>query len=130
MKPSASIEEPRPWLTVANGIWFVAYLLAMGGVVSALYYARQQALAQFDSPAATAQWQEFRDDMQKIAEDPTSPIDRRMPKSDEPPTLRLLRDYFGTCLALALLLCSALFATFMVMVRGVLGGQRYIPRDE
>ena len=118
------------WLTMANVVWFLVYLLAMGGVVFGLDYARRQAIARFDSPEALGQWQEFRDDMKKVADDPKSSVDRRMPKSAEPPTLRLLRDYFGTVVLLALLLCSALFLTFMFMLRGVLGGAAYQPRAD
>ena len=126
-KPTA---QPQSWLTTANVVWLVFYLLAMGGVVYGLDYARRLAIARFDSPEARDQWQEFRDDMKKVADDPTAPVDRRMPKSAEPPTLRLLRDYFGTCVLLALLLCSALFATFMFMLRGVFGGAAYQPRAD
>lgn len=118
------------WLTPTNLVWLILYLLTMSAVVAGLSYARQQALASFDSPQARDQWQAFRDDMKKIADDPEAPIDRRMPQSDEPPTLRLLRDYFGTCVMLALLLCSALFATLMVMIRGVFAGERYQPRTD
>lgn len=120
----------RSWLTPANIAWLVVYLLTMGAVVLGLATARRQAMAEFDSPTAQAEWQEFRDDMKKIADDPAAPIDRRVPKSEEPPTLRLLRDYFGTVVLLALLLCSALFATFMFMVRGVFGGPAFQPRTE
>ncbi len=121
---------PATWFTTANIVWFVIYLLAMSGIVFGLDYARRQAIAQFDSPEALGQWQEFRDEMKKVAEDPTASVDRRMPKSEEPPTLRLLRDYFGTCVLLGLLLCSALFATFMFMLRGVVGGPTYQPRAD
>ena len=117
------------WLTVANMAWLVVYLLTMSGVVAGLLVARQQAMANFASPAAQAQWEEFRDDMRKIADDPQSPVTRRVPQSVEPPTLRLLRDHFGTVLLLSLLLTSALFVTFMVMVRGVLASN-FVPRED
>ncbi len=117
------------WLTVANMAWLVVYLLAMSDVVAGLLVARQQAMANFASPDAQAQWDEFRDDMRKIADNPNSPVTRRVPQSVEPPTLRLLRDYFGIVLLLSLLLTSALFVTFMVMVRGVLGSN-FVPRED
>jgi hypothetical protein len=117
------------WLTTANLAWLLVYLLTMSGVVGGLLAARKQALADFASPDAQAQWDAFRDDMRKIAGDPHSPVTRQVPKSDEPPTLRLLRDYFGTVLLLSLLLTSALFITFMVMVRGVMSSN-FVPRED
>ncbi len=117
------------WLTIANLTWLLLYLLTMSGVIAGLMIARQQALANFASPAAQAQWDEFRDDMRKIADNPHAPVTRRVPQSVEPPTLRLLRDYFGTVLLLSLLLTSALFITFMVMVRGVIGSS-FVPRQD
>jgi hypothetical protein len=50
--------------------------------------------------------------------DDASPVKRRPPKSPQPPALLLMRDYFGVCLALAIVLSSVLFATFMFFVRG------------
>jgi hypothetical protein len=68
--------------------------------------------------------------MKKVADDPKSPIDRKMPESAEPPTLRLLRDYYGTCVLLSLFLCTALFVAFMVMARGAAASQRFQPRPD
>lgn len=117
------------WLTITNMAWLVVYLLTMSGVVAGLLVARQQAIANFASPDAQAQWDEFRDDMRKIADNPHSPVTRRVPQSAEPPTLRLLRDYFSIVLLLSLLLTSALFVTIMVMVRGVLS-TNFVPRED
>ena len=36
------------------------------------------------------------------------------------PALVLMRDYFGVCLAVAVVLSSVLFGTFMVMARGAM----------
>lgn len=127
MKETAT---PQAWLTTANVLWIVLYLCTMGAVVLGLHTAREQALANFSSADAQSEWDEFRSDMKKISEDPDAPVARRVPKSEEPPTLRLLRDYYGTCVLLALLLCSALFATLMVMVRGVFGQSQFIPRND
>lgn len=125
-QPSAN----KSWLTAGNFAWLLVYIATMAGVVGGLAVARRQALADFDSPEAQAQWQTFRDSMKRIADDPEAPIDRRVPKSEEPPTLRLLRDYFGTVVLLAWLLCSALFATLMFMIRGVIGGPKFQPRAD
>jgi hypothetical protein len=120
----------RTWLTFANGAWLAAYLLAMSAVVWGLAAARQSALANFATPEAREDWNDFRAEMNKQTSDPERSVTRRVLRGDEPPTLRLLRDYFAVCLALALLLCSALFATLMVMIRGALIGNRFEPIDD
>jgi hypothetical protein len=125
--------DPKPptstksWLSAANIAWLAAYLVMIGSVVGGLIHARRTALANFDSPEARAQWQEFRLEMKRKAEDPNAPVARRLPPGNEPPTLRLLRDYFPACLVISLLLSSALFVTLMFMLRGVLGGEPFKP---
>jgi hypothetical protein len=54
-----------------------------------------------------------------MAEQPST-VKRRAPKSAEPPALVLMRDYFAVCLALAIVLSTVLFGTFMFFVRGAL----------
>lgn len=118
------------WLNATNLVWLVIYLLCMAGVVFGLSVARERALTAMASPEAQANWTDFRSEMKRQAEDPKAPVARQPPRSEEPPALRLLRDYYGTCVALALVLCSALFITVMVMLRGVLGGERFVPRAD
>ena len=50
----------------------------------------------------------------------SGPVKRRVPKSAEPPALKLMRDHFGVCLGLSLVLSSVLFGTFMIFVRGAI----------
>ena len=64
--------------------------------------------------------------MKKMADEPNV-VQRRAPKSAEPPALVLMRDHFAACLAIAVLLSSVLFGTFMVLVRGALSS-RHAPR--
>jgi hypothetical protein len=124
-------DRPRStWLTPANVAWLIAYLLLMSGVSLGMHLAREQAIANFASSEAQAEWDEFRNDMKKIADDPRAPVNRRVPESVEPPTLRLLRDHYATTLALALLLTSLLFGTLTLMVRGVLSGDKFSPRAD
>ena len=112
----------RRWLTVANALWFAAYLAVIGSVVGGLMAARTSALTQFQSADAQAEWAKFRAEMERQAQDPERSVTRRPPLGDEPPTLRLLRDYFAQILIIALLLTSALFGTLMYLIRGVMAG--------
>jgi phytoene dehydrogenase-like protein len=121
--------HPRTWYTWTNFAWLVVYLAAMAAVVFGLNYARTQALANFDNDDAQQAWDEFRTEMQRQTASEDASVLRRVPGESAPPTLRLLRDHFETTLGIALLLSSALFATLMFMIRGVFGGEKFVPRD-
>jgi hypothetical protein len=99
--------------------WLLAYLLLMALVIGSVYYARRQALAIYGTGQAQAEWDAWRDEARKMADQP-SPVKRRVPQSPEPPALVLMRDHFAACLALALVLSTVLFATFMFFLRGAL----------
>ena len=69
---------------------------------------------------AQAEWDAWREDAKKMAEEP-GPVKRRVPKSAEPPALVLMRDHFAVCLGLARCCCRrVLFGTFMFFVRGAM----------
>lgn len=101
--------------------WLLAYVTTMGLVCAGLTYGRANLLAAYGTEQAKSDWTMWRSDVaieQNLGE---PPVKRRVPKSDEPPALVLMRDYFGACLGLALLLSSVLFATLAFFVRGALG---------
>jgi hypothetical protein len=106
--------------------WVLAYLLLMAIVTCGVFYARHQALTTYGTDEAQAQWDEWRQSAKKMAELP-SPVQRRIPKSQEPPALVLMRDHFAVCLALALVLSTILFATFMFFLRGALSSPSPTP---
>jgi hypothetical protein len=108
--------------------WLLGYLLLLGLVTFGLFYGRQRALAIYGSESAQAEWDAWREDAKKLA-DESGPVKRRIPKSIEPPALVLMRDHFVVCLAGSLLLTSVLFGTFMILVRGAFapGGQGIDP---
>jgi len=106
--------------------WLIAYLLTMALVVWAVFHVRTRAMETLDTPQARAEWEEWREaaGKQSIA----GPVHRRTPASDEPPTVVLLRDYFGMVLGAAIVFSSALFATTMIAVRGAYGAGRKPPK--
>jgi hypothetical protein len=97
--------------------WLLAYVALIALVVGGLFYGRQRAFALYGSESAQAEWDTWREDAKKLA-DESGPVKRRIPKSIEPPALVLMRDHFVVCLAGSLLLTSVLFGTFMILVRG------------
>jgi hypothetical protein len=107
--------------------WLLAYLTFIALVSAGLAYGRQQSLATYGTIAAQNEWDTWRSDAKDMSLG-AGPVRRREPKSLQPPALVLMRDHFAACLALALLLSTVLFGTFMFFVRGALATD-YVNRD-
>jgi hypothetical protein len=103
--------------------WLAAYALLVAAVVGGVFYGRQQAIATYGTAEAQTEWDTWRADATKHAED-SGPVRRRAPKSVQPPALVLMRDHFAVCLGLALVLSTILFGTLMLFIRGSLGPRR------
>lgn len=106
-------------------VYGVLYVALLATVVGGSFFARSWAISVYGSPEAQAQWNEWREGAAKLSD--SSPVKRRVPKSDQPPALVLATTYFGICLSIALVLSSVLFATAVYFVQGVLrspGGAR------
>jgi hypothetical protein len=102
----------------------IPYLIVIASVTIGMLQARQSALAVYGTSDAQAMWDQWRD---KATDDATrvrttpGEVQRRIPRSEAPPALRLMQDYFITCLAFALLMTTLLYAASFVLLRGVLG---------
>lgn len=101
----------------AYAVYGVLYVSLLAAVVGGSYYARSWALSVYASPEAQAQWDEWRAGAAKLSSE--GPVKRRAPKSDKPPALILATTYFKTCLTIALVLTTVLFATAALFVHGV-----------
>ena len=104
--------------------WLLAYLTVMAAISAGLAYGRRQALATYGTPEAKTEWEDWKRDATKMAQG-SGPVSRRAPKSLEPPALILMRDHFAACLALALVLSTVLFGTFMFFLRGALSSPTF-----
>jgi hypothetical protein len=117
-------------LSLASLLWLVAYLAVMATIVGVMLRVRSTAMDSYGTADARAEWDSWRADAQEMAEG-SGPVKRRPPKSPEPPALVLMRDHFGVCLALALVLSSLLYATAMFFLRGVIAsGGRFGPNTK
>ena len=113
----------QPFATVC---WLVAYAATLTIVAYGMVHGRSAAMQIYGTSEAQTEWDAWRADSKKMAEQP-GVVKRREARSVEPPALVLMRDYFGVCLAGALLLSSVLFATFMLFVRGALQSGPTVP---
>jgi hypothetical protein len=108
--------------------WLLGYVLVIACVLGGLIYARQLALSTYGSQVAQEEWDAWRDDAKKMASS-DGPVRRRMPKSVEPPALVLMRDYFLVCMTIALVLCTVLYGTIALLVRGIARTPTFVDRS-
>jgi hypothetical protein len=105
--------------SLATLLWILTYLTMLAAVAGLMVRMRSSAVAAYGTPEAQAEWDAWREDAKRLAEE-SGPVKRRVPKSAAPPGLVLMRDYFGVCLALMLVLSTVLFGTLMLLVRGAM----------
>jgi hypothetical protein len=99
------IPAPLPLLLLAVLLWVTAVV----GPPLAFLRWRESRLAALTAPGVQADWDAFRDDMRRQS-GRDGPVQRKVPKSLEPPELVWLRDY------------PQLAITAWAMLVGVLGG--------
>jgi hypothetical protein len=104
--------------------WMLLYLMVVAVVVGFMWRARQRTIALLENPRAKASWQEWQGEARRQSEG-DGPVARKMPQTDEPPELVLLRDYFATSLAGVLMLTSAIFIASAALFRGMWRGPRF-----
>ena len=104
--------------TPASIGWLFAYVAMLIVIVIGLGKYRETALSTYSSKQADAQWQQWREAAEEMGR--VGPVQRRKPKSAEPPPLVLMRDHYAACLGISLLLSSCLFGTLMIVARGAM----------
>ena len=86
------------WTRTFAALVIACWLAAVAAPPLALVAWRERRLAEVASPEAQAEWDAFRADMrQQSGRD--GPVQRKVPKSAEPPELVWLRDYLGLAIA-------------------------------
>jgi len=98
-------------------VWLAALILPP----VLLLQTRTDWLAQLDRPEAQSNWDTFRRDMRQQS-DRSGPVQRKVPKSAEPPARVWLRDYFRLAVVAWLLFVGVLGGFFCLLVAGVLRG--------
>jgi hypothetical protein len=99
-------------------VWIACCILGTWGLSRARSWASEHKAA----PATQAAWDQWRAEAARQA-DGEGPVQRRRPKSAEPPSVVLLRDYYSMCVAALVLFSGVLSFTFCYLVFGAFDGQ-------
>ncbi len=113
---------PRPTRTTLVAILVVAWLAVIAIPPVVLLPLRTSWLEALDRPAVQADWNAFRRDMraQSGRDAPvTGPVQRKVPKSEEPPLKVWLREYVGLAVVAWVLFVSVLFGFFAAVIAGL-----------
>jgi hypothetical protein len=105
------------------GIIALLYVAVVTAAVGGLHWARGSLLDRLDTKTARENWEAWRVEAGRQASG-EGPVRRNTPKSPEPPTLVLLRDYYGVCVAGVWLFTTLLFAVLVFVSRGIAAGRR------
>jgi len=127
-KPSAVRRLLRRPVTAAV---LIAWLVALSVPPILFLRARDAWLTQLDRPGQQEQWDEFRRDMgRQTGRD--GPVQRKVPRSAEPPARVWLRDYAALAVTAWVLFVGVLGGFFCLLVAGVMGGddRRSLAQDE
>jgi hypothetical protein len=101
------------------GFLGAGYVAVIAAVVWSMWAARDWALAELTTPQSQSDWQEWRKEVEQ-QQNSAGPVQRRVPKSAEPPGLVLMRDYFAVCLVGGVLFMSLLYVVIAWLVTGMM----------
>ncbi|MCH2125153.1 MAG: hypothetical protein MK165_10185 [Pirellulaceae bacterium] len=105
-------------------LWLAGYVVVLALLVMGLLAARRMMRDTYSGLEAHADWQEWRETVSQQSSEGAS-VRRRIPKSESPPGLVLMNDYFGACLVISIVLVTALYGTLVLMIRGVWSSPPY-----
>jgi hypothetical protein len=108
--------------------WLLGYVAMVTLVIWSVLSARHWALTELATPASTAEWEAWRDDVRAEQGQP-APIQRRVPKSAEPPALVLTRDYFAVVMCGSVLFTSLVYWVLAWMIAGTLAARNRVTSD-
>jgi hypothetical protein len=107
---------------VVGALW-LAMLAVPPGILAAW---RTSRLAELARPEVQAEWDAFREAM-RAESGVAGPVQRKVPKSPEPPELVWLRDYFALAVTAWVALVGVLGGFLGLLVLGVAGSRRREP---
>jgi len=103
--------------------YFLAYVVIVGAAVWGICAARAAIVAQFGTPEARRDWQAWKAETERLSRAHPA-LERRPVTSDEPPSLVLMRDHFGTILAGGVTIVSFVVAFLLLALDGSFKSRR------
>jgi hypothetical protein len=110
-------------LSVGLIVCLAAYIAGAVGIVLGMARTRARTIEELSTPEQQAYWQEWKTEAAR-QDGTTGPVARREPKSDEPPTLVLLRDHYAVIVAASLTFYTFLFGLAVFLGRGIMRTSR------
>ena len=104
-------------------VCLAVYVAGAVGIVLGMATIRASTLEELSTPEQQAHWQKWKAEAAR-QDGTTGPVSRRAPKSDEPPTLVLLRDHYTVLVAASLTFYTFLFALAVFLGRGIMRTSR------
>lgn len=105
---------------------WMGLVVVVASVAAAMLWARAGAIRTYGTADAQAEWDDWREEAREQAAS-GGPVERKVPKSVEPPALVLMRDHFLACLGAALVAALGVYGTFFILLRGSMGNANYQP---
>lgn len=105
-------------VTTHRWAWLVGWLALVAAVAGVLQNVRTRTIASLDRPEVRAQWQQWKEEAERQSRPDSGPVQRRPPRTNDPPALILMRDHFPAVLAMALVLATALYVFLAIAIRG------------
>ena len=99
--------------------WFVGYLITMAAIVYGMISLRNKQLDGNHSASTQADWQEWRHEAERQSTG-KGPVQRRVPKTLDPPIIILFSGNFAVILIFSLLFGSAFYFILYFFVHGTL----------
>ncbi|MBX3415780.1 MAG: hypothetical protein KF708_24055 [Pirellulales bacterium] len=96
------------------------WVVTMAVVYSGLDRAREWTLVNVGQREVRTEWERWRADELVRAKHPDANVQRRPPKSAEPPLLILMRDYFSAIVVSVLLISTVMFGFLAIVVPGAI----------
>lgn len=133
----AAADRGGAWGRLTTALVAVGWLALLAAPPLLLLRQREAWLERLERPAVQADWDEFRDDMRRQSgrDGPVpGPVQRKVPRSAEPPALVWLRDHVGLAIVAWLLFVGVLGGFFCLLVAGAVAARgprpASLPQDQ
>ncbi len=123
------MDRPKPTRSLVGIALVASWALAVVGPPLALARWREGRLTALTAPGVQAGWDDFREAMRRES-GREGPVQRKVPKSLEPPELVWLRDYFSLAVVAWIVLAGVLGGFLVFVAFGATVGRRLLAEDQ